>query len=245
MTISILQPVLDGLYSYEQVMLALGVMLFLTLLVVLLRLVFTGRPFVTLLGFFMVPIIMIGYPSIQSISFQNDVITIDRTTEQLKANPTNSPLRNSLKTLVARIAARPATSATSAATVGRAQLALGDEGGADINLQNALRANPKLPATQELQQRVELTQKLSSLTKQLETKPDDIAAKTALQNTVTELSSSGIANPKAITNMARAHLLLGNKTQASSFASQALAIDPKSVSAQQVQNKVKATEMVR
>ena len=61
--------IFQGLYGYEQVMLGLGILLFLVLLFILLRCVVKDKPWGKVAGFFLLPILMIGFPSIQKLSY--------------------------------------------------------------------------------------------------------------------------------------------------------------------------------
>jgi hypothetical protein len=58
-----------GLFWYEIVLLALGVMLFVVLLNALRSALAAGRSYAGLLPFFMLTIVMVGYPSIKSIQY--------------------------------------------------------------------------------------------------------------------------------------------------------------------------------
>ena len=91
----------NGLYSYEIVMLVLGVLLFLVALVKLMKKASAG-----LVVFFLLAIAMIGYPSIQSIQYEKGVITVDKKVHDLEANPGNEALRASLQQDMGKIEGR-------------------------------------------------------------------------------------------------------------------------------------------
>ena len=201
----------DGLYPFEVVLLVLGVVLFIVLLIAFLRCVFRDKPYIALLGFFVLPIAMIAYPSIQSIQVGEGTVTIATKTAQLAQNPNDQQLRASLQTDVAKLSARPIHDAQTTATLAEAQFALGNETAAQTNLQKALSANPKLAAATQLQKKIQLTQKLSTLTEQAKSQPADTATKAELQNTVTELQRVGVANPTAVRNMAAARVVLNHQ----------------------------------
>jgi len=230
---------LEGLYSYEIVLLALGVVLFVALLVAFLYLVFQGKPFAALLGFFLIPIAMIGYPSIKSIQFKDGVVTISKQTAQLEQDSTNKSLRESLHTAIAKIQARPAASADTSVTLARAQFALGNETAAKSNLQKALAASPNLPAAQNLKAKMELTGNLSTLATQVEENPEDAGARAELHKQLAVATSEPIANPEALAAVAHAQATVGNHKQALQSAEKALAIDPNSTAAKRVQIRVR------
>ncbi len=225
----------DGLYSYEIVLLGLGAVLFVALLIAFLYLVFQGKPFLALLGFFLIPIAMIGYPSITSIQFKDGVVTISKQTAQLEQDPTNKSLRKSLDTAIARIQARPAASADTSVTLARAQFALGNETAAESNLQKALAASPNLLAAQNLKAKIALTPNLSTLATQVERNPEDAGARAELHKQLAVATSEPIANPETLAAVAHAQATVGNHEEALQTAKKALAIDPNSTAAKRVE----------
>jgi tetratricopeptide (TPR) repeat protein len=198
----------NGLYLFEIVLMVLGVVLFVALLAAFLRLVFTGKPFTSLLMFFVFPIVMIAYPSIQSVTFGQDSVSIQTKTAELLAHPEDKQARSDLQTEIEKVSARPARDAKTAATLAQAHFALGNEQAAQENLQKALQADPNLGAAKDLQTKIDLTHKLSALTATVETKKDDPAARTELANTVSQLTQMKVANPMAMATVQRAQSLL-------------------------------------
>jgi hypothetical protein len=200
----------DGLYPFEVILLVLGVLLFVALLIAFLRNVFCDKPYGGLLAFFLIPIAMIGYSSIQTIQIGEGTVTIATKTAQLAKNPNDQQLRISLQTDVAKLSARPINSAQTAATLAEAQFALGNETAAQTNLQKAIKANPKLPAATQLQNKIQLTQKLNTLTERAKSQPADTATKAELKSTITALQQVGVANPAAVKKMTEAQIVLNH-----------------------------------
>src|SRR6266567_3506352 len=91
------KSVTEGLYPGETVLLILGIVLFVVLIFAFVYQLTRQRSLGPLLGFFVVPIVMIGYPSIRSIEFKDGVVSIDKTTQQLLSNPTDASVRESLQ----------------------------------------------------------------------------------------------------------------------------------------------------
>ena len=132
----------DGLYGYEVVMLLLGIVMFIVLLFGLIARLRTGGSVVSLLPFFGLAIAMIGYPSIQSITIGTDLVTIQKSTQELTAAPTNLDLRQSIKATLQKIQSRPIGDPSSLTTVAAAQYALGDDPTAKQNLQKPSLSTP-------------------------------------------------------------------------------------------------------
>ncbi len=198
----------DGMYFYEIIALVGGVLLFLVLLAALLRKVFTNQPFAALLPFFMVSVIMIGFPSWSSVKMSDGVIEIDKQTHDLQANPDDAALRSSLQSNVNNLSARPFKSAQTVATLAAAQFALGQEEQAKQNLDKALATDPTVKTAQELKAKVEVATKLSALTAAAEKQPENAEVKQDLQKAVTQASQYKFANPTAINSMKKATTIL-------------------------------------
>jgi hypothetical protein len=145
---------LDPLYWYETAMLVLGVVLFFVLVITLLKLVNKEKPFGALLPFFAIPVVMIGYPTIQSVSFGKDVVTITNATEVLQGDPTNTTARQTLQQAVRKTASRPATNPRTMAKIAAGQFALGDRAAAEAKLKIALQKSPHLPVAVALQRKI-------------------------------------------------------------------------------------------
>ena len=197
------------------------------LLVALIVFVIRNKSITALLPFFVLTIVMIGFPSYQSIQISKDGVTLQKDVDQLKANPTDTALRETVSTQVAKLSARPMQDSTLVTAIASAQIALGDNQAAQTNVAKALALSPQLPAALDLKKRLELDSNLEKLSTLVQQNPNDEAAKSQLSTVVTQASSMQIASPVTITNLARAHALLGNQTQAKENIDKALKIDPK------------------
>ena len=231
---------LDGMYPYELVLLTLGAVLFLMLAALLAMLVVRGKTFAGLLVFFAIPIAMIGYPSIQKLTFQDGVLTIENMTEHLQVDPTDATLRSSLERQVASVASRPIADPDALAKIARAQFALGKHSAAETTMQKARRMAPALPQVVALEQRIQIDRALTTLTSELAQHPNDEAARLKLANTVAQAASLKVASPVWLAHVASAQAALGDKAQARSFAGKALKINPNLTEARQLKRMVES-----
>lgn len=226
----------NGLYPYEVVLLVLGALFFLLLAVLLVVLVVRGKPYIGMLGFFAIPIAMIGYPSIQKVSFQDGAVTIEKTTEQLQAAPTDTALRTNLEKQVASLASRPTADPGALTNIAKAQFALGHHADAAATLQKVLQMAPALPQAMALKQRMDTDNALATLTPQLAQHPNDAATKQKLAEAVAQAATLKIASPGFLAHVAMAHAALGDKAKAQSFADTALKINPNLADAKQLKS---------
>jgi len=67
-----------GLYPGEVVLLILGIVLFVVLVIAFFYQLTHQRSLPALLGFFILPVVMIGYPAITSIQYENGVLTVQK-----------------------------------------------------------------------------------------------------------------------------------------------------------------------
>jgi len=228
----------DGLYLYEVVMLFLGVFLFVVLVLALVYQLTHKRNLAGLLAFFMVSIVMMGYPSIKSVQVQKDGVNIEKTARELQANPDKAEVRTQLEQQVERIGDRPISSPTMLTSLATAQFALGNEKAAAQNVQKALQSDPKTAGARELQNKIVAVQKLDSLAAEVQKHPDNVAAKAQLQQTVSQASQQPTSNPVALTRIANAQVVLGQHEEATKNVQKALAINPNLAEAKKVQTTI-------
>jgi hypothetical protein len=143
----------EGLFLYEIVLLFLGVLLFLVLVFVLVYYVLKKRAIKGLLFFFSIPIIMIGFPGIQKVKFDNGVVEIEKGTEKMEQNPSDTTGRSALRTNIAELEKRPVSSPGILVNVARAHAAAGDTLKALTYVDSALKANPGFQEALTLQKR--------------------------------------------------------------------------------------------
>lgn len=217
---------LDGLYLYEVVMLVLGVALFLVLLIAFAVQIFRGYAYGKLLSFFVLPILMVGYPSIESIEFSDGVIKIAKMTHALEEDPTNSVLRTQLANNVEAVSGRIVTKSNTTIRLARAEFALGDSVAAEERINTLLQKSPRQPAALKLKEQLTLDRNLAVLADHVEKNPQDNEAKSRLSDTVSKVVVMKSASPETITNIARAQAALDEEEKARENVDKALAINP-------------------
>ncbi|MBL4604879.1 MAG: hypothetical protein JKY02_04240 [Flavobacteriaceae bacterium] len=99
----------NNLFIYEIILLFLGVFLFMILSISFVYYIIKGKEIKKLLFFFMIPIIMIGYPSIQEIQIEKDKIAFTKYKERIKENPNDSIAIEKTEELVEKLESRAST----------------------------------------------------------------------------------------------------------------------------------------
>jgi tetratricopeptide (TPR) repeat protein len=134
----------EGLLFYEIVLLGLGVLLFLVLLFLLIYSIIKKKDIKVLTLFFVISIIMIGYPSIQKIKFDNGVVEIEKRTKELEQNPADATAQQELEKRLAEIEQRPISNPTTFVKLAEAKAAIGDTIKAFDYFDSALKVQPNL-----------------------------------------------------------------------------------------------------
>lgn len=115
----------EGLKSYEIVLLILGAMLFLVLVFLLIYFVINKRSYKQLLPFFSIPIIMVGFPGIQKITFDRGILGIETKTKEVEQNPTNAEAGKELEVRLKAIENRPISQPANLRILEKAYTAVG------------------------------------------------------------------------------------------------------------------------
>jgi len=194
-------PTVGGLYWYELVLLVLGVALFVVLLLGLRRNLAAGKSYAGLLPFFVLTIAMIAYPSIKSIQYNDGMVQIDTTADQIAKNPDdpgNKARSVELQAQLNRFAER-AGSEHDAAIIKKARDA--------VMLVEKNSKGKSLPGRQT-QENPEILEKVSALTKQVEERPKEAVLRQQLAEAVRQLKSSGGSNPAEKAAIERAEQVL-------------------------------------
>ena len=87
----------NNLYLYEIVMLFLGVFLFVLLCAGLVYYIIKKDDIKKLLYFFVIPIVMIGYPSIQEIEIEKDKFALIKYTDRVLEDPDDAEAQKELQ----------------------------------------------------------------------------------------------------------------------------------------------------
>ncbi|MDB5089932.1 MAG: Fis1 C-terminal tetratricopeptide repeat-containing protein [Mucilaginibacter sp.] len=147
---------LQGLYLYEIILMITGGILFLALVFALIWNVIKGKSIVSLLPFFFLPIVMIGWTAIKSFSYDNGKIDIEKTANEVAKNPADTTLRGKLeKSIAAFDTTRAANDPVALNNISSAYYALGKYNEASIYNQKALSINPGLPQAINLKAGIE------------------------------------------------------------------------------------------
>jgi len=132
----------EGLKSYEIVLLVMGVLLFLVLVFLLIYFVINKRTYKGLLPFFIIPLAMVGFPSIQKITFDNGMMGIEKLTKEVEQDPTNAEAKKELEVKLKTIENRPISQPSNLRILEKAYTAAGDSQKVNIYRERLLPVKP-------------------------------------------------------------------------------------------------------
>jgi len=98
-----IQTLIAQLKLHELVLMFLGVLLFIALLIILVAKAIGNKNIKSLIAFFLLPILMIGYPSIKSFSFMELKVEIKDTARELAQNPADTTAMKKLNNLLLQV----------------------------------------------------------------------------------------------------------------------------------------------
>src|SRR5580765_5261028 len=132
-----------GLHSYEIILLLLGGILFLVLIFALIWYITKNKKITPLLPFFLIPIVMIGYPSIQSVTYDNGKIAVAKNSTEVKNNPSDSMARKQLQESIQNLdSSRTEKDTAALLAIAEAHQALGNYDTALIYVNKSLAIDP-------------------------------------------------------------------------------------------------------
>ena len=178
-----MEGIFSGLLLYEVVLLILGVFLFLILSAGLLYYIIKKEQLKKLLLFFVLPIFMIGYPSIKEVSISKDRIQLTKYQEEFIQNPEDSVARKRVQEYTEKLEDR-ASSSEDIVQISKSKLLLGDhKEAADL----ANKAIVKEDTNQEARE----IRSLATLEKSIQTTPQENTSKIQMDSIVKDLPLTG------------------------------------------------------
>jgi hypothetical protein len=180
------------LYPWELVLLILGVVLFVFALWGFVRQTMNNSLKITYSIFLIIPIIMIGFPSIQSASFLNGLATFDTNLAQYESDSTNTTLRAEIVDQLDQIEQRSMTSPLYASKIAEAYIVLGKLDKA----QETITTIEHKHSDSELHKINESRLEIAKASKALELNPNDVRMKEIIRSNARILESQN--NPRPI-----------------------------------------------
>lgn len=117
----------DGLQLHEVAMFILGGLLFVVLLFLIVLFALRKRQLKPLLLFFIIPIVMLGWPSIAKIQVNNDGLTLVNNLKELEENPEDKALQRKVEQSIQALEEKRVSAPRVLATIAKAEYILGKD----------------------------------------------------------------------------------------------------------------------
>ncbi len=228
---------LEGLFLYEIILMILGILLFLALLIRFIVKLPSGDQWKWFTVLFLVCVVMIGYPGIMKVKFDNGMIEIERWSRMVEQNPADSAAKAQLKSAIAAVHDEQLTSAENLAKVAVANAVLGDTLKALTYVDRALSDRPDFTEARVLQSAYStVTVRTDRMIKRLEANPRDAALRSELNQNLRELEAGAGGSPLHLP-LAKGYAVLGDSDKALRYSDSVLIRRPASQEALMIQRK--------
>ncbi len=214
----------DGLLQYEMLLSILGMVLFLVLLFLLVYMIVTGKKVGSILGFFMIPIIMIGFPGIKKIQFKDIILELEESLAQSSNNDPTPEQQTQVEEIISKIHPDRISSFDNTITVSKAYAYIGDTLNAYRSAEEALKVEPSSQLAINLRDNfsensmVKIDQKIEDIKQN----PSNQSLKQELNQELQKVQSESLEAPVDYLIMARANEAIGKKEEASKYTDSAL-----------------------
>lgn len=161
----------DGLLLHEIAMLMLGGLLFLVLLFLIVLFALRKRQLKPLLLFFIIPIVMLGWPSIAKIQVNNEGLTLENDLKELENNPADSALQSRVAQSIEKLEEKNVNAPDKLADIARAKYLLGEDKGALETIHRIPEGSQQALGMKTLKHTILVTQDLERKIDQVEASP--------------------------------------------------------------------------
>ncbi len=165
-----MEKYLDGLLLQDLVLIVLGTLMFLVLLGALVLNILRREPLnkFQILGF-IIPAVMIAYPSIQKMAFSKDMIELEKMTTRVVEAPEDTMALQALEKKTQEVESRKPSSPDNLAKLSKSNYLLGHKDKAKMYADSALNRSKNITDAKAVRSAIDLQDNLE----QLKNNPDD------------------------------------------------------------------------
>ncbi len=152
-----MQNLFEGLYLHDILLIVLGTLMFLVMLIGFMAQIIRKQPITKfyILGF-LIPALMIAYPSIQRINFSKEVIELEKITREIEQNPDDSIAYKKLETQLKTIEKKPISRPETLAKVSKGNFQVGNTEKAGMLADSALQKAPDNMEAREIKAYIDI-----------------------------------------------------------------------------------------
>jgi hypothetical protein len=213
----------DGMFLYEITLLFLGIILFLVLIIILIGKVYTRQSINVLIPFFVLPVIMIGFPGVSQANFMNGMLTLQTKTNLALEQPGNQELLDEISQEAANLSTRPIRRSENLMILGKAYEAVGQHNRAEHMAETVLQQQPDNTDALNLQLRLSIRENIQ----QVRDNPGDTQAISEMKRNISTLEASPERDTRDLLIMTRGHNTLGDASKAEVYADSVRKMNPR------------------
>lgn len=219
----------DNMAPYQEILIIMGMVIFLALIFLLIWSVMKKRSITVLLPFFLIPIIMVAFPTLKSVKIAGmsiEIQEIQKLSAVVSTNPSDTAAANRLEESIDRLKTNDNFPKNSEAlvAVAKGQIALGKYDSASVYINKAEKVAPgskeititKNILDQKLKLRENFTLKVRSLNHQIEhlkQSPGDTQTVHQIAKTLSEVKAPAYVNPNEAVTLAKSYAITGDRQQ--------------------------------
>ena len=222
---------LDGLFLYEIILMILGTILFLAIVTLILKQKEITKNHLLGLG---IAIVSIGFPGIKSFSITDGMLKIEKSIEELEADPANKDVQEALEKGVVAVEDRPIKNPERLVTLSEANLELGHKEKAVTQAKSALESQPNLPEAEEVIEVVNVEKQI----KEVRSNPSNKKAKDKLMKEVKKLEKIKTHSGRRTAHIAEVYEVLGEHGKARAYIDSTKMYQPKNMKIQKIERRL-------
>jgi len=235
---------LEGITIYELILMVLGVAIALAILFIFVYTAIKKEPNTNLIYAFVVPGLMIAYPSIKKLQFDKGVVTLDTYATAVETNPLDTASQRLLNTAIQTLPDdRAKDSPTAMSAKAKGQIALGRYDDAQQTIQDAWKVDSSSPQLREIRNTVFEKQKekkhfdqnlinLNNVSNRWDRNRNNPLIRDSIYHALQKIDGTAgndqtlHVDPQQIIQLAKAAAIAGNKDQALSLLNNLIKTNP-------------------
>jgi len=222
---------LDGLFLYEIILMILGTILFLAIVTLILKQKEITKNHLLGLG---IAIVSVGFPGIKSFSITDGMLKIEKSIEDLEADPESKEVQEALEKGVVAVEDRPIKNPENLVTLSEANLELGNKEKAVTQAKSALEKQPNLQTAEEVIEVVKVEKQI----KTIRSNPSDEKTRKELKREVRKLEKLHTPSGRRTAHIAEVYEVLGDKVKARAYIDSTKMYQPKNIKIKEIERRL-------
>lgn len=222
---------IDGLTLYESILLYFGILVLMMLIIGIFVLVVKGKKVPrSFIAFFAGAVIMIAFPGIEEITYNNLTLKLKEKNEQILTGSADEKTRNELENVVARLETKMVRKPEHLTEIAKAKTLLGDYNNGLRYASKALDEDPGYKPAREVISLAQGSEAIETLIKN----PGDMSAQDKVTKSIDDFKNVSFKGNYMDLKVAEAYLLTGNTYEAKRNAERVISHKPNNAKAQEI-----------